>query len=129
MIVSICISSTHAYDWSRQYRRPMADSPPRRDLAAMITPLGRALIAAEQPVLRANDLTMWGYIVLNALDGRPARTQAALAQAIGADKPRITPVRDELHRQGLIDRAPAPADRRARLISITARGRRRRAAT
>jgi DNA-binding MarR family transcriptional regulator len=101
----------------------------RRDLAAMITPLGRALIAAELPILREHGLTMWGYVVLNALDGRPARTQAALAGSVGADKTRIIPILDDLQRDGLIDRQPDPEDRRARLVSITARGRRVREAT
>ena len=62
---------------------------PRRDLAAMLYPLARSLIAAELPVLARHGISMWGYVVLNALDGSPARTQAALAQAIGADKTRI----------------------------------------
>jgi DNA-binding MarR family transcriptional regulator len=62
------------------------------------------------------------------LDGGPARTQAVLAQAIGADKTRIIPVLDELQRSGLIAREPDPADRRARLLSITSGGRRLRSA-
>jgi DNA-binding MarR family transcriptional regulator len=107
----------------------MATSPHRRDLAAMIAPLARALTAAEQPVLRANGLTMWGYIVLSALDGQPARTQAALAQSIGADKTRIIPILDALQQQSLIERHPDPTDRRAHLVSITPQGRRARAAT
>ena len=101
----------------------------RRDLAAMVAPLSRALIAAEQPILRAHNLTMWGYVVLSALDGRPAPTQAALAQSVGADKTRIIPVLDELQTKGLIDRQPDPTDRRARLVSITPQGRHLRATT
>ena len=34
--------------------------PDRKDLAAMIVPLGRTLMAAELPVLRRHGLTMWG---------------------------------------------------------------------
>ena len=64
----------------------MADeSCPRRDLAAMLHPLTRALVAAELPVLAGHGISMWGYVVLNALDDGPARTQAALALAIGKD--------------------------------------------
>ncbi|HEX6519173.1 MAG TPA: MarR family transcriptional regulator [Streptosporangiaceae bacterium] len=95
----------------------------RRDLAAMLHPLVRALVAAELPVLARHGISMWGYVVLNALDGSPARTQAALAQAIGADKTRIIATLDELQRAGLITREPDPADRRVRLLAITAAGR------
>jgi DNA-binding MarR family transcriptional regulator len=106
----------------------MADESRRADLAAMMVPLARALTAAEQPVLDAHGLTMWGYVVLTALDGGPARTQAALAQSIGADKTRLIGVLDELQRHTLIERRPDPRDRRAHLVSITAAGRRLRAA-
>jgi DNA-binding MarR family transcriptional regulator len=101
----------------------------RRDLAAMLQPLLRALVAAELPVLAEHGISMWGYVVLNALDGGPARTQAALAQAIGADKTRIIGVLDELQEAGLITREPDPGDRRARLLSITPAGHRIRVAT
>ena len=94
----------------------------RRDLAAMFVPLTRALVAREEPVLRAHDLSMWGYIVLMALVEQPVRTQAALAQAIKADKSRIIGVLDELQERGLIDRQPDEADRRVHLLSLTPAG-------
>lgn len=96
----------------------------RRDLAAMLQPLVRNLIAAELPVLAAHGVSMWGYVVLNALDGEPMRTQAALAQSIGADKTRIIGTLDELQEAGLIERTADPEDRRVRLLAITAEGRR-----
>lgn len=95
----------------------------RSDLAAMLAPLLRELAAAEMPILEEHGLTMWGYSVLVALDRSPMRTQAALAEAINADKTRIIPVLDELQRQGYIERHPAPDDRRVRLLSITTTGR------
>ena len=91
----------------------------RRDLAAMFAPLTRALIAREEPVLHAHDISMWGYIVLTALVEQPVRTQAALAQAINADKSRIISVLDELQERGLIHRQPDEADRRVHLLSLT----------
>ena len=94
----------------------------------MLQPFVRALIAAELPVLDRYGVSMWGYVVLNALDGRPARSQAELAQAIGADKTRIIATLDDLQRDGLITREPDPADRRARLLAITPAGRRTRLA-
>jgi DNA-binding MarR family transcriptional regulator len=99
--------------------------PPRRDLAAMIVPLGRALSAAETPTLAAHGLTMWGYVVLLRLQTMAARTQAALAAEIGADKTRIIAVLDQLQRDGLITRDADPADRRVNLLSLTPEGRRR----
>jgi DNA-binding MarR family transcriptional regulator len=101
--------------------------PPRRDLAAMLVPLGRALAAAETPTLAApaHGLTMWGYMVLLRLQTMSVRTQAALAAEIGADKTRIIAVLDQLQRDGLIRREPDPADRRVNLLSLTPEGRRR----
>ena len=96
----------------------------RPDLAAMMYPLVRELIALELPVLAEHDVSMWGYSVLTALDGTPVRTQAALAEAIGADKSRIIGTLDELQDAGLIQRTPDPDDRRVRLLSITPKGRR-----
>ena len=94
----------------------------RRDLAAMFVPLSRALIAREEPVLQAHDISMWGYVVLTALAEQPVRTQAALAQAIGADKSRIIGVLDDLQERGLIQRQPDTADRRVHLLSLTPAG-------
>ncbi|MGH3255401.1 MAG: MarR family winged helix-turn-helix transcriptional regulator [Streptosporangiaceae bacterium] len=94
----------------------------RRDLAAMAMPLARALVAAEEPILRAHEISMWGYIVLTALAEQPVRTQAALAQAIGADKSRIIADLDELQERGLIQRQPDAADRRVHLLSLTPAG-------
>ena len=95
----------------------------RPDLAAMLVQLARQTVAAEEPVLAAHGLSMWGYIVLCALDRSPIRTQAALAESIGADKTRIIPTLDELQERRYIERIPDPEDRRARLLAITESGR------
>ncbi|GAA4291220.1 MarR family transcriptional regulator [Mycobacterium paraffinicum] len=89
----------------------------------MLVPLTRQAVAAERPVLTAHGLSMWGYVILSALDGSPIRTQAALAEAIGADKTRIIPTLDELQERGYIERSPDPDDRRVRLLAITSAGR------
>jgi DNA-binding MarR family transcriptional regulator len=114
-IIRGCISFINVY------HRAMAKR--RRDLAAMLAPLIRELMAAEMPVLNEHGLSMWGYTVLLALDESPVRTQAALAEAIGADKTRIIPVLDELQEQGYIERRADPDDRRVRLLEITDSGR------
>lgn len=115
-IVSTRIRYGNAYDVAMPAKRP--------DLAALLAPLLRELMAAEQPVLDAHGVSMWGYVVLLALDDTPMRSQAALAQAIGADKTRIIRTLDDLQTAGYIERTPDPDDRRVRLLSITPAGRR-----
>lgn len=90
----------------------------------MMFPLARILTNAEIPVLAQHELTMWAYVVLVNLDDEPVRTQAAFAESIGADKTRIIEVLDDLQERGLITRDPDPADRRVRLLGLTAKGRR-----
>jgi DNA-binding MarR family transcriptional regulator len=119
----MCISYVLAYDLSmRILAAAMEDHQRRRDLAAMLQPVVRALIEAELPVLARHAVTMWGYVVLNALQDAPQSTQSALAEKIGADKTRIIGTLDDLQAAGLISREPDPADRRARLLSITPDG-------
>jgi DNA-binding MarR family transcriptional regulator len=96
----------------------------RPDLAAMVVPLSRSLLDLEAPILLAHDITMWAYIVLSRLTDQPVRGQAVLAEAIGADKTRLIEVLDDLQERGLIRREPDPADRRARLLAVTPKGRR-----
>lgn len=98
----------------------------RPDLAAMAVRLGRALSAGEQPILDTHGLTMWAYAVLATLAARPTepiRTQAALADAIRADRTRIIAVLDDLQQRGLMTRTADPADRRNHLLSLTPAGR------
>lgn len=90
----------------------------------MVARLSRRLIAMEQPILAAQGVSMWGYIVLAALDQMPSRTQAALARTIGADKTRIIGVLDDLQERALIRREPDPADRRVHLLDLAPAGRR-----
>jgi DNA-binding MarR family transcriptional regulator len=94
----------------------------RADLAAMIEPLRRALLDAEGEILADHDTKMWAYAVLLGLGMKPVRTQAALADAIGADRTRIIAILDDLQDRGLITREPDPADRRARLVALTSSG-------
>lgn len=101
----------------------MSDRP---DLAAMLFPFVRELMAMERPILEANGLTMWGYSILITLGREPVRTQAALAEMIGADKTRIIADLDTLQEAGMITRDVDPDDRRVRLVAITAKGRRAR---
>ena len=50
-------------------------------------------------------------------------TQIEIARAIGLDKTTMVVTLDELEAQGLVERRPAPSDRRARIIAVTPEGR------
>lgn len=97
----------------------------REDLGALFAAVARQLIDAERPLLAVHGLSMWGYITLSELARRPARTQLALARAIGYDKTRLIALLDELQGEGLITRRPDSADRRARVVRLTASGEQR----
>lgn len=100
----------------------------REDLGALFARAARRLVDAERPLLAAHGLSMWAYIVLSRLAREPAESQQALAQAIGYDKTRLIGLLDMLERDGLLDRTPDPADRRARIVALTPAGRARHAA-
>ena len=95
----------------------------RYDLGAACTWLARALVRAEEPVLRAHDVEMWDYAVLGALEDGPAPTQSELAAAVGRDKTRLIPILDRLEARGMLRRTPDPADRRNRVVALTDPGR------
>jgi MarR family transcriptional regulator, organic hydroperoxide resistance regulator len=94
-----------------------------RDLGALLYALTRAVVAAEEPVLRAHDVEMWDYVVLSRLAGAAAPTQATLAAAVGRDKTRLIPLLDRLEARGLLRRTPDPDDRRNRIVALTPEGR------
>jgi DNA-binding MarR family transcriptional regulator len=98
-------------------------SEQRHDLGVSFALLTRAMIEAETPVLRAHAVEMWDYGVLAALEDGPAPTQSELATAVGRDKTRLIPILDRLEARGLLRRTPDPADRRNRVVALTAEGR------
>jgi DNA-binding MarR family transcriptional regulator len=53
---------------------------------------------------------------------RAPMTMGELATKLGIDAPYATLVVDDLERQGLVERRPHPTDRRAKLVTTTARG-------
>jgi DNA-binding MarR family transcriptional regulator len=96
----------------------------RPELGYLLTRLMRDVMAREEPLLSAVDLQMWDYAVLSALDRGEAPTQAQLAAQTGRDKTRLIGNLDRLEERGFVRRVPDPADRRNRVVSLTAEGRR-----
>jgi MarR family transcriptional regulator, transcriptional regulator for hemolysin len=83
-----------------------------------------ALAAELTAALVPTGVSPRGYHVLKAaLSGE--RTQTELAELVGLDKTTMVVTVDELERDGLAERKPAPHDRRARIIAVTAAGKRK----
>jgi len=66
-----------------------------------------------------------GYQVLAACGREGPRTQLALAQQLGLDRTVMTYLLDDLQKDGLVERRPDPADRRARRVELTDGGHQR----
>lgn len=82
--------------------------------------LAAELTAALEPL----GVSARGYHVLRAaLSGQ--HTQTELAEIVGLDKTTMVVAIDELERTGLAERRLAPDDRRARIIAVTAAGKRK----
>jgi DNA-binding MarR family transcriptional regulator len=64
-----------------------------------------------------------GYQVLTAATRGEPGSQLELAHHLGVDRTVMTYLLDDLERAGLIERRPDPADRRARRVAATPRGR------
>jgi DNA-binding MarR family transcriptional regulator len=83
-----------------------------------------ALAAELTRALEPLGVSARGYHVLSAaLSG--THTQTELAEMVGLDKTTMVVTVDELERDGLAERQLSPEDRRARIITVTAAGRRK----
>lgn len=66
-----------------------------------------------------------GYQILTAATRDQPESQSALCQQLGIDRTVMTYLLDDLERASLVERRPAPADRRTRLVVATDVGRAR----
>lgn len=98
-----------------------------RSLATIMTFLRTAtdLIEEFEKFLAAHGLSQGRFAVLAFLNREPSRSvnQTHLAEAYGVTKATITGLIDGLERDGLVERLTDPADRRASLVQLTAKGR------
>lgn len=74
------------------------------------------------------ELTSVQFAALDAVAQQPGIDQASLAATISFDRATIGGVVDRLEQKGLVERTVSPDDRRARLLHLTAAGRRQLAA-
>jgi DNA-binding MarR family transcriptional regulator len=86
--------------------------------------LWRASHTHVAEALHSIGLTPALFGVLNVLGAREGAIQQELGSAMGIDPSTMVSLIDELESAGLAKRRPHPDDRRARQVSITAKGRR-----
>jgi len=85
----------------------------------------RRLRAALNEALRPLDLAIAHVGVLGLLSARGDLSQQQLIEILEVDKSSMVYLIDELEKQGLAERRPAPGDRRAHAVRLTRAGRQR----
>jgi DNA-binding MarR family transcriptional regulator len=86
--------------------------------------LWRASHERTADALESIDMTPALFGVLNVLGAREGAIQQEVGTAMGIDPSTMVSLIDELEGKGLAKRGPHPSDRRARVVSITHKGRR-----
>jgi DNA-binding MarR family transcriptional regulator len=100
-----------------------ARTPPPVDLSLLLNQAAYAFANRLTVALAELDISVRVYCVLaKAAEGD--YTQSQLAQLAFMDKTTLVVTLDEMERRGLAERRVAPADRRVRVIALTAAGRR-----
>ena len=108
--------------WNRA-RRYLGDDAHLVLAYVLIMRTGNDLEARFDPFFERYHLSVGRFSVLMKLQDEPEQTLAPsqLAQALGVTRATITKLLDSLERDGLIERRLDPADRRAWLVTLTAR--------
>ena len=96
------------------------------DLFTTLARTGLFLEALQRECLSDHALTFTEFSVIRLLQRSPSKhnTPSALAREIVCTTGAMTKLIDRLQRNGLVDRAPDPADRRGVLIRLTSNGNR-----
>lgn len=92
------------------------------DLGAAAAALARAMAAAESPILERSGMSMWEYVVLDALADATAISQTELSRRTRRDPTRLGHLLDALSDRGLVERTRS-TDRRRVSVSMSAAGR------
>lgn len=72
--------------------------------------------------LDAEGVSPGQFGVLTLIDANTGLNQSALAEAIGIERSTMVAVLAHLEKRGLIERRPSPADRRAKVLSLSIAG-------
>ena len=97
-------------------------TPPEVDLSMLLNQAGHAVTSRLNAALADLGVSVKVYCVLTkGVEGD--FTQAQLAERAWMDKTTMVNVLDEMEQDGLAVRTLSPADRRVRVVAITAKGR------
>ena len=102
------------------------DAPPQlcEDLCWLLSKASHSLTTELSAALEGVSVSPRAYCVLtSAMRGEYTQTQ--LARMVDLDKTTMVVTLDELEAAGLAERRPSASDRRARVIAVTAAGRRK----
>jgi DNA-binding MarR family transcriptional regulator len=97
--------------------------PIRRSIAPLARRLQQICLSMVADVLAGAELVQLEYALLVFVDDVPGISQQALSEALGIDRNNVSLIADKLEARGLLKRAVNGADRRARELYITPRGR------
>lgn len=97
------------------------------DLGFLLARVSGDVVRATNAALAEEGLRVRQYaVLLLACDSRRGVSQRAVARILGLDPSQVVTLVDELAQAGLVERQPAPTDRRAKLVTATAAGHRKR---
>ncbi|MFO0612226.1 MAG: MarR family transcriptional regulator [Polyangiaceae bacterium] len=113
---------------TRPARDPDSDAPPwnpEATVAFWINHASRLLLRAHEARLRPLGFGMSQLPVLIALEDGAALPQKELAKVARVEQPTMAEMIARLERDGVVERAPNPSDKRGSLVSLTRRSRAR----
>jgi DNA-binding MarR family transcriptional regulator len=96
--------------------------PIRRITAPLVRRLQQICVAMISEALVDSGLVQLEYAVLVFIDDMPGIHQRTLSEAMGIDRNNVSVIVDGLEQRGLVARSPGAADRRARQLLLTPRG-------
>jgi DNA-binding MarR family transcriptional regulator len=97
------------------------------DLGFLLARVSGDVVRATNAALAEEELRVRQYaVLLLACDSRRGASQRAMALILGLDPSQVVALVDELAQAGLVERQPAPTDRRANLVTATEAGHRKR---
>lgn len=102
---------------------PPAPWDPKASVSFWINAASRTLMRAQEARLRPLGFGMSHMPILHALGGGETRSQKELAQWARVEQPTMALMLARLERDGVVQRAPNPKDRRGSLVSLSRRAR------